>query len=75
MKFEELKEIIADVLGVEEGSITRESDLINDLEADSLSIMELNMEIEEQAGVQIPEELVTNIHTVQDILDVIETNK
>ncbi len=45
MTFEELKEIIAEILGADEADITPEANLIEDLEADSLSIMELHMSI------------------------------
>ncbi len=75
MTLDELKEVIAEVLGVDEDSVTAEANLIDDLGADSLSIMELHMEIEEKTGVKIPDEAVADIHTVQDVMDAIEANK
>ncbi len=75
MTFEELKEVIAEVLGADEDAITLEANLIDDLGADSLSIMELHMELEEKTGVKIPDEAVADIHTVQDVLDALEANK
>ncbi len=75
MTFEELKEIIAEILGADEADITPEANLIEDLEADSLSIMELHMEIEEKTGIKIPDEAIVDLHTVQDVLDAIEANK
>ena len=75
MTLEELKGIMVEILGVEEDQITPEANLIDDLEADSLSIMELHMEIEEKTGIKIPDEAIGDIHTVQDVLDAIESNK
>ncbi|MCR5397107.1 MAG: acyl carrier protein [Lachnospiraceae bacterium] len=75
MTLEELKEIMVEILGAEEDQITPEANLIDDLEADSLSIMELHMEIEEKTGIKIPDEAIMEIHTVQDVLDAIESNK
>ena len=75
MNFEELRSLIADMLSVDEDKVTPESNLMDDLGADSLSIVELHMEIEERCGVTIPDEEVANLKTVQDILDAIEANK
>ncbi|WP_026507148.1 acyl carrier protein [Butyrivibrio sp. MC2013] len=75
MNLDELRPIIADILGADEDKITAEANLVEDLEADSLSIVELHMEIEEKLGVKIPDEEVAKLHTVQDILDAIATVK
>ncbi|MCR5272282.1 MAG: acyl carrier protein [Lachnospiraceae bacterium] len=75
MALDELKEVIAEILGVDEDKVTPEANLIDDLEADSLSIMELHMEIEERTGVKIPDDAIADLHTVQDVLNAIEANK
>lgn len=75
MNLDEIKEIIAETLAVDEDKVTPEANLIDDLAADSLSIVELHMEIEEKLGVKIPEEEIANLHTVQDILDAIKAHK
>lgn len=67
-KFDKLKELIADNLGCEIEDIKRESNLIEDLEADSLDIVELTMAIEEEFGVAISDEELENVKTVEDIL-------
>ena len=71
MNLNEIKTIIAETLGVDEDVVTPEANLIEDLEADSLAIVELQMEIEEKLGVKIEDEKVAELHTVQDILDAI----
>ncbi len=75
MSFEEIKELIAEILAVDEDKITLESSLIDDLGADSLSVVELHMEIEERLGVKIPDEEVASLKTVQDIIAAIEKHK
>ncbi len=75
MTLDEIKVIIAETLGVDEDKVTPEANLIEDLEADSLAIVELHMEIEEKTGIKIPDEAITDLHTVQDVLDAIEANK
>ncbi|MBE5845693.1 MAG: acyl carrier protein [Butyrivibrio sp.] len=75
MTLDEIKTIIADTLGVDEDKVTPEANLIEDLDADSLAIVELHMEIEEKLGVKIPDEAITDLHTVQDVLDAIKVNK
>ncbi|MCI9450221.1 MAG: acyl carrier protein [Clostridiales bacterium] len=71
MNFDELKDIIADTLGCDEDKITPEASLTDDLEADSLDAMEINMAIEEKSGIAIPDEALTEMKTVGDILDYI----
>ena len=75
MNLDEIKALIADTLGVDEDKVTPEANLIEDLEADSLAIVELHMDIEEKLGVKIPDELINDLHTVQDIIDAIKANK
>jgi acyl carrier protein len=71
MTFEELKSLIAENLSVDEEKITPEAKLIDDLEADSLSIVELHMAIEDEASVSIPDEEIEKLVTVQDVMDAI----
>ncbi|MGL4623758.1 MAG: acyl carrier protein [Culicoidibacterales bacterium] len=73
--FEQVAEILVDQLGVELEQVTPEARIQEDLEADSLAVMEVVMEAEEQFGVEIPEEELMNIKTVQNIVDFIEANK
>lgn len=65
----QVKDIIADKLGVEEADITPESSFTNDLGADSLDTVELIMEFEKEFGVTIPDEDAEKIMTVGDAID------
>ena len=56
MTFEEMKKIVVDTLNCEEDKVTMEASLTEDLEADSLDAVELNMALEDACGVSIPDE-------------------
>ena len=66
---ERLKKIIAEQLSVNEEDITPEAHFIDDLNADSLDLVELIMSLEEEFGVKIPDEDADKIQTVQDAMD------
>ena len=70
--FENVRDIIVDTLSCEAGQITLETNLIEDLEADSLEVVELSMALQEKLGVGIEDEDLENIKTVQDILEYIK---
>ena len=72
--FEKVKAIIVDQLGAEESAITLEASFIDDLEADSLDIVELIMGIEEEFGIEIPDADAEKVVTVGDVVDYIKEN-
>jgi acyl carrier protein len=72
--FDKVKEIIVDQLGVEEDEVTPESSFIDDLGADSLDIVELIMALEEEFGMEIPDDEAEKISTVNDAVEYIREN-
>ena len=74
MEFEKIKKIIAEVLNVDEDSITMESTFGDDLGADSLDIVELIMSMEEEFGLEIPEDEVESLSTVGAAVEYIKAN-
>lgn len=72
--FEEVKAIIVDLLGVDEAKISKESRFREDLEADSLDIVELIMALEDKFGSEISDEDAQNISTVGEAVKYIEGN-
>ena len=70
--FEKVKEITVDQLGVDEDMVTLDASFINDLEADSLDIVELMMALEEEFDIEIPDEDAERISTVSDAVDYIK---
>ena len=72
---EKIKEMIADSLGVDAGTITEESSFKDDLGADSLDLFELGMALEEEYDVEIPTEDLESIATVGDVVKYIESHQ
>ncbi|MDD8049518.1 MAG: acyl carrier protein [Thomasclavelia sp.] len=75
MTFDKVKEIIIDSLDVDEDKVTLNASLKEDLDADSLDAVEIIMAIEEEFGIEIPDEKVTAVKTVKDIVDYIDANQ
>ena len=69
-----MEKIIAKSLGISLDSIKDESNFINDLGADSLNIVEIVMEIEDEYGIVIPDEDVEELNTVADLKNYIKDN-
>ncbi len=68
---ERVKKIIAEQLGVEDEEVNPESRFVEDLGADSLDTVELVMALEEEFGIEIPDEDAEKIATVQNAIDYI----
>ena len=73
MIFEKIQEALAEQFEVEPDTITRETDIINDLGADSLDLVELIMALEEEYNITITDESVYEHKTVGDITTFIES--
>ena len=72
--FEKIKEIIIEQLNVEEDLITMDTHLMKDLEADSLDAVEIIMGIEDEFGIEIPDEEAEKFQTVSDLVNYVEAN-
>ena len=72
--FEKIQEIIADKLSIDAEEITLDSSFIDDLNADSLDIVELIMAIEEEFDIEIPDSDAEKVVTVGDVVDYIKEN-
>ena len=69
-----VKKIIVDQLGVEEETVTPEASFVDDLGADSLDTVELVMALEEEFGIEIPDEDAEKITRVKEAVDYIEAH-
>ena len=74
MIFEKLKDIIAEQLSVEADEVTMDSNIQDDLGADSLDVVDLITTIEDEFDISIPDEAVEEIKTVGDIVNYVEKN-
>ena len=72
--FEKVKTVIAEQLGLDEANVRMESSFLDDLGADSLDIVEFIMALEEEFGLEIPDEDVEKIVTVKDVVEYISEN-
>lgn len=72
MEFEKLRDIIVEVLNVDETEVTMESTFIDDLGADSLDVFQIIMGIEEEFDIEIPNEEAEKIVTVGDAVEQIK---
>ena len=70
--FENVRDIIVETLSCDVEDVKPDTNLVEDLEADSLEIVELSMALQEKLGVGIEDEDLEKIHSVQDILDYIK---
>ncbi|MFL5802839.1 MAG: acyl carrier protein [Roseiflexaceae bacterium] len=71
---ERLKKIVAEQLGVEESLIVPSARFTDDLGADSLDLVEMIMSLEEEFGLEIPDEDAEKIGAVQDAIDYIDSH-
>jgi acyl carrier protein len=70
--YDRLKKIVVEQLGVDEEQVTPEASFVDDLNADSLDLVELIMSLEEEFGAEISDEDAEKIRTVQDAVEYVE---
>ena len=73
MVLDKIKDILEKQLGIDKSKITEDSDIIKDIGADSLDIVEFLMDAENEWGITIEEEDVKDLHTIGDIVKYIES--
>ncbi len=75
MTFDKIAELLAQQLNIDKGTITPQSEIIKDLGADSLDVVEMLMGLEEEFGIEVSEEEAVSLRTVDDIVKVIDSKK
>ena len=75
MVFDKIRDILVEQLEVDADIITAETDIMKDLEADSLDAVEVIMNIEEEFGIEISDEDAEKFATVADMVAYVEANK
>lgn len=74
MYFEKIVSIISEKFDIPAEEITRETNIVEDLGADSLDIVDMLMMFEEQYNISIPDDVAQEMKTVGDVVDYIEEN-
>ncbi|MBE7071036.1 MAG: acyl carrier protein [Saccharofermentans sp.] len=70
--FNSIKRMIVDQLGVDEDTITEDSSFVDDLNADSLDMVELVMAMEQEFDIEIPDDVAEKVVTVKDAVEYIQ---
>ena len=70
--FEKIASLMAEQLGVDKASITPDSEIIKDLGADSLDVVEMLLDLEKEYGIEISDEQAAELKTIGDIVKLIE---
>ena len=73
--FERLQKILAEQFEIDEDDITLNSDIVDDLGADSLDFVDLVMSIEDEFEIEVPDEVIEEIRTVDDAVKYIEDHE
>ena len=74
MTLEKIKAILAEQLDVDENSITADTNIVDDLGADSLDVVELIMSVEDEFQIEVPDEAIEKMESVGDIVAFVENN-
>ncbi len=75
MVLEKIKKILSEQFSVEESSITANTDIGEDLGADSLDVVDILMSIEDEFEIEVPDEEITNLRTVGELVNYIKANQ
>lgn len=75
MEFEKIQKIIAEEMNLNVEDVKSESRFVEDLAADSLDVIQIVLKLEEEFDIEIPDDAVEQISTVQDAVDQIKSKK
>ena len=74
MSFDKVKKLLCEQLNISEDKVTPETRIVEDLGADSLDMVEMLMTLEEEFGIEVPDEEAANLKQVSDLVEFIEKN-
>lgn len=74
MVLEKIKAILSEQLDIDENNINADSLIVEDLGADSLDAIDIVMSVEDEFGIEVPDEIVEKMESVNDIIIFVENN-
>ncbi len=75
MVFDKIREILADQLDANADEMTMDTRIAEDLGADSLDVVEMLMSVEDEFGIEIPDDAIEDLKTIGNVVQYIENNK
>ncbi len=75
MIIDKVSELVAEQLGIDKSTITAESNIVEDLGADSLDVIEMLMTLEDEYGITIPDDKISQIKTIGQIVELLEESQ
>lgn len=72
--FEKIREVLAERIGIDKEKITMESSIVGDLNIDSIGMIDLIMELEDEYGIEFDEDDADKIKTIGDVVEYIQKN-
>ena len=75
MVLEKLIELLCEQLDIEADEVNENTDIVNDLGADSLDVVDLVMTLEDEFGIEVPDDAIENLRTVGDVVKFVDSHK
>ena len=72
--FEKIRALLAEQLDVDPAKITMDSDIMSDFEADSLDIVDMVMTLEDEFGIEVPDDAIESLRTVGDVVNFVDSH-
>lgn len=72
--FEKIRDVLSEKTGIDKEKITMDSSIVGDLNIDSIGMIDLIMELEDEYGIEFDEDEADNIKTIADVIDYINKN-
>ena len=73
--FEKIRAVLPEQLDVDPAKITMDSDITSDFEADSLDIVDMVMTLEDEFGIEVPDDAIENLRTVGDVVNFVDSHQ
>lgn len=73
--FETIRALLAEQLDIDPDKITMDSDIMNDFEADSLDLVDMVMTLEDEFGIEVPDDAIETLHTVGDVVRFVDEHR